>query len=162
VDTGTDAVRAVTPATLKAAMDAAEVTFRGALVYNTAGATANTQIPFASESYDTDSIHDNAINNARLTVPTGVTKVRVTGQALIASATAAAEVFIYKNGAISYVGFAHNKDRATATAAATTLNVTSPVLSVAAGDYFSLAVNGAAASAESTGNETWFAMEIIE
>jgi len=34
-------------------------------------------LAFDSESYDTDAIHDNSINNQRLTVPAGITEIKL-------------------------------------------------------------------------------------
>jgi hypothetical protein len=56
-------------------------TYKRALVYKSAGqalsAATWTPLAFGAEVYDTDSIHDNATNNTRLTVPSGVTKARL-------------------------------------------------------------------------------------
>jgi hypothetical protein len=38
-----------------------------------------TAINFDTEAYDTNSYHDNVTNNTRITIPSGVTKVRLTG-----------------------------------------------------------------------------------
>ncbi|MEZ0002062.1 hypothetical protein [Sinorhizobium fredii] len=43
----------------------------------TINASSGYFIPFNSESYDTDSIHDNVTNNTRMTVPSGWSWVRV-------------------------------------------------------------------------------------
>lgn len=67
--------------------------FNGALVtlaanQNTANYTAGAMVPFDSETYDTDGWHDNATNNSRLTVPSGVTKVNVWATIRVTSGTA--------------------------------------------------------------------------
>lgn len=57
-------------------------TFRGARVVRNAVQGINnnsfTAIAWTSESYDTDDIHDTAVNNNRLTVPANVSRVQLT------------------------------------------------------------------------------------
>lgn len=144
-------------------------TYRGALVtkaanQTTANYTAAPAIAWDAEDHDTDSIHDNVTNNTRLSVPSGVTKVRVGACVEIASLTADLFVllFIKKNGATGYIGIPSQN----AEIGATTENIScwSPVLTVVGGtDYFeahllietdnSITVNK---------DSSWFAMEIIE
>lgn len=132
--------------------------FRGALVYNTTGGASPT---FTSESYDTDSIHSNTVNPGRLTVPTGVTKVRVLAQLLLDDSTSAVSIAIQKNGAY-FAGSPIHKERDTNVSDPSILSVASPVLTVVAGDYFTIIPGGANASADSAGEISWFAMELIE
>ncbi len=89
VDAGTDTERAVTPATLSSTPTGV---FRGAKVFNAAnfdppdntvpnwdnGTSGELALPFNAEVFDTDSIHDNATFNSRLTTPAGVSLVRLT------------------------------------------------------------------------------------
>jgi hypothetical protein len=58
------------------------LTNRGALVglstdLTTIDPSSGYNVPFDTETYDTDSIHDNITNNTRLTVPSGWALVRV-------------------------------------------------------------------------------------
>lgn len=47
-----------------------------------------TAIPLDAESFDTKSFHDNSTNNTRITIPTGVSRVCLTGQITMANASA--------------------------------------------------------------------------
>lgn len=133
--------------------------FRGALVYNTTGGATPT---FTSESYDTDAIHDNSTNPGRLTVPTGVTKVKVSAQLLMVSGDAIATVFILKNGA-ALIGEAVSSGRlSTGHIGTFVMSAHSPVCTVSAGDYFTVGTSGINAAADATGNSSWFSMELIE
>ena len=74
--------------------------FRGAYVTDSANQSLTTgvqaSIDFNSESYDTDTIHDNATNNQRLTVPSGTTYARVSASVEYANnATGIRTVDIY-------------------------------------------------------------------
>jgi len=140
----------------------AKPAFRGALVYNSGSTAATAGAPFTSEAYDTDNIHDNVTNPSRLTVPSGVTKVRLSGQ--LYSVTGAMTLLyaaIKKNGAVFAGNPFHMVSLTTAELAYTTLPAPSPVVPVTAGDYFELyAGNGS--TADATGTYSWFAMEVIE
>jgi len=148
---------------------AASHAFRGALVYQTASQTganyftgAPVAIPWDAESYDTDSIHDNATNNTRLTVPAGVTKVRLVGGASISNSTSGNfhELSVYKNGSLSYPGMAGHRSEVTVTGAG--VPISSPVLDVVAGDYFEMRLTSETDTAiDLNSPRTWFAMEII-
>lgn len=141
--------------------------FRGALVGKTSGQSVSTSnvtaLTFDSEDYDTDTIHDNATNNTRLTVPTGVTKVRLSGQTVTSGiSTGQFDVFIYKNGAAFTPGSATSRLRHSGTSTNPAQNVTSSIISVASGDYFELMVAQYTGGAVTYGSTTWFSMEIIE
>lgn len=143
--------------------------FRGALVSDTSGTAISddvaTALPFDTEAYDTDTIHDNATNNTRLTVPSGVTKVRVSGnfEAIYTASSVDIWVTIRKNGSFTYVGvpyYTSSIDSSTFHAA----NISSPPLEVTAGDYFEMwvTVDSNGGSPTLTADGTWLAMEIIE
>lgn len=140
---------------------------RGCLAYKTADQTLNlssdTAITFAGESYDTDNIHSTSSNTSRLTVPTGVTKVRLSAGIAIDNVTANTDTFIqfWKNGAGNYPGWAIAFLDVSGVVNFDTL--VSPILAVTDGDYFEFVV--ATIGDTSTTlllNRTWFAMEIIE
>lgn len=143
--------------------------FRGALVnYSAAqsipGNGVATELAFDSESYDTDFIHSPTIFNGRLTVPTGVKKVKIIGNISLYTAAFAennVELHIFKNaaGAWNLQGISSTR---TNTSNRTALHVETPIIDVVADDYFQLyCINniGTSANAEVTG--TWFGMEII-
>lgn len=142
--------------------------FRGALIYKGSDQTAAnfttlTAMTFDSESYDTEGFHDTVSNTSRLTVPAGVTKVRLTGHARVSSHTANkyTSLFISKNGSYSYVGQVGQVMYSDLTVVE--VAVTSPVLDVTAGDYFELGLEiETDTSVTVEGTRTWFAMEVIQ
>lgn len=138
----------------------AKPAFRGALAYNNPLVSVGNVVTWASESYDTDSIHHPSTNTERMTVPASVTKVRVRAQ-LLMGANTANSAYIRKNGLLTHPGAAyvvHNDSVATAGL----FSLESPVLTVTAGDYFDVYCAGGSVSADASGTLSWFAMEIIE
>jgi hypothetical protein len=136
--------------------------FRGALVNNSVGQTLATSdtLEFDSEIYDTDSIHDTVTNNTRLTVPSGVTRVKLKGQCGVsATITGSITMSMTKNGATPDVGVTQKIDYS---ASSPVVQVFSPVFDVTASDYFELNISGATGSPSTSTTNTWFAMEIIE
>jgi hypothetical protein len=101
--------------------------------------------------------HSNVTNNSRLTVPSGVTRVRVTGNAIGTNVAGQAVLSILKNGA-TFSGTARDE---TDTATTDALNVVSIITNVVAGDYFELQATWATASALSNDVQTWFAIEEV-
>ena len=146
--------------------------FRGVLVYNNANQTiitaTSTFLTFNLEIYDTDNIHDNSINTSRLIVPTGVAKVRIS--AFVSwelNATGIRATTLYKNGSLLGLPFIRSANNALSGTVANIDHFVSPILNVAAGDYFELSVyhtKGADSYVEgnSSGRSSSFAMEIIE
>lgn len=147
--------------------------FKGALVYNSSNETITTStythLSFDSESYDTDTTHDTVTNNDRLTVPTGVTKIRLSGSVEWGASAIGQRI----------AGISKNDDTTTPTSviglprvshdAAASLNTnqtfSSAPLTVTEGDFFSLYVwhnVGSDSSIISSTLRTFFAMEIIE
>lgn len=152
-------------ATLQAAID-----FRGALVYlgvnQVLSAGVTTSILFHDESYDTDTVHDNATNPDRLTVPSGVSKVRLVGQVKFGSDNEVAKrnIRIQKNGG-TYHGYAFVPLEFNTAGTDAYLQISTPILSATAGDFFVLAATkasgaNASISGDSVGASTWFSMEI--
>ena len=139
----------------------------GALVTMTSNQSiannSNTAIAWDNEAYDTDGFHDNAVNNSRLTVPGGVTKVIVSGQIRWdSSAAGTREILLEKNGSGTYAGrpFEHMEAQTNRTMQ----SFVSPVLAVTGGDYFELIVwqdSGGARDVESHA-ATWFSLQVIE
>lgn len=142
--------------------------YRGALVTKAAdqtGAnyTTSTAIAWDSETRDTDGFHDNAISNTRLTVPTGVNRVRVSGHVRIASHTADTWVYISirKNAAFLYTGGAEESTEIGATDANMTIDTA--VLDVVAGDYFELFLGTESdTTIDVTAQRSWFSIEVVE
>lgn len=110
-------------------------------VANLTGAdfTPGVTLAWDSEVYDDGGWHSNAVNNSRLTVPAGVTRVRVGGTIALANAVASIGVLCYvtRNGVVLWDG------RPTASFAAPSdvtrqarINLASGQIPVTAGDYF--------------------------
>jgi len=141
--------------------------FRGVLVdkasvLQTITNATNTPLTWTSEQYDTDNIHDNAVNNTRLTVPAGVTKVRIWGKYRWDNSNSGERRgSITKNGLFTYVGMGQISD-----AAHDEINITqtqTAILTVTNGDYFEFqALQSSGASLGVQGSVAWFCMEIIE
>lgn len=147
-----------------------DVRGRGAYVYETTGASwapgSGTAIPFDNEVYDTDGIHDNVTNNARLTVPEGVKKIRLTGFVWYTASTALGDFFsllFNKNGTASFNGNVSQHVHSSAAGQIFKLNIVSGVLEVEPGDYFQLVVDGTVGSSfGSSATPTNFSLEIVE
>jgi hypothetical protein len=150
-------------------------THRGALVYlGAAGQTINdsvtTNISWTNEAYDTSDISDISVagpNPTRLTVPTGVTKIKLTAQIQFATdAVGIREVAIQKNALSGYVGRPYVRHDASI-AGSTRINLVSATIQVIAGDFFNCAVRqesggGLDVLGDVLGDESWFAMEIVQ
>lgn len=141
---------------------------RGALVRKASDQTganysAGAQIAWDQETYDTDSIHDNVTNNTRLTVPSGVSYVRLVGTIALANVAVDTYVIagILKNGSSTYDGFA-GQTVEIGTATTPRVNLSTPPLAVTAGDYFELRLTAEDTSVDITATQSSFAMEIIE
>lgn len=145
----------------------AKPAFRGALVkrtamLNVANATP-TIVPFDAEVYDTDNIHDNVTSNSRLTVPAGVTKVRLSAHSdWTGSSSGARQIWINKNG-LAFDGAPYVIQPAST---ASRQNIISPVINVVGGDYFEFLVYQDSTTPLDLGGNSlsyvWFAMEIVE
>ena len=143
------------------------VPFRGALVKRTTSQSIPnntvTNVNWDAEEYDTDNIHDNVTNNERLTVPSGVTKVKICGNDYWPTNNSGDRMLrLYKNGAY-FPGTGRMAIRSAASAY-TSQNICSAVVSVTSGDYFTMQVwqNSADALNLEAGEPLWFSMEIIE
>lgn len=125
--------------------------------YSTAAA-----VPFDAEAVDTDAIHDTATNNSRVTVPAGVTKVRIRANARISAGTSGEWVRaeILKGGA-AFDGM--GSDRVEVTDTIADLNAESAAVEVSGGDYFELFLETETDASITVEREnTWLAMEIVE
>lgn len=123
---------------------------------------SNTAVGWDGEAYDTDGFHDNSVNNSRLTVPAGVSKVILSAQIRWDSNTSGTrEILLHKNGSASFDGrpFQHIE----AQSGRTVQGFVSPVLSVTPGDYFELIAwqdSGGARNVEAHA-ATWFSLQVI-
>jgi hypothetical protein len=143
--------------------------FKGAMVRKSANQSipsgTNTPVTWQTAIYDTSGIY-NPSNPTRLTVPAGVTKVRLAAQIVFGSnATGKRDVLIQKNGSLNYDGRATtNALPVTGTSQTMTVNITSPVLEVTQGDYFEILVyqNSGGSLTVDDWWTTWAALEVVE
>lgn len=144
---------------------------RGCLVYHSSGTSvtsgaAEATILFDSESYDTDAIHSTVSSTGNLVVPSGVSKVRLSGQVSLPSDNYQVVIAsIYKGATANYVGAAIQEELHDGSQTfALTLNLSTAIISVSPGDIFTLRIyqtNVGSTSVTTTNTQTWFAMEII-
>lgn len=140
--------------------------FRGALVQNPSWKlvpkNALTLITWTVEIYNTDNIHDNVLNPSRLTVPPGVSMVKLFAQGnWQMNSTGARRILIYKNNNPTLPLLADFRQISTYTYQ----SIASPAIPVSPGDYFELYVFQSSAinlSFPLNHEITWFAMEIIK
>ncbi len=143
-------------------LSSSSITFRGALVNRSTGQSipsdAWTALSWNAASYNTSSFWS-AGSPTRLTVPAGVTKVRLTaGLDFYNSFPELIVSQIWKNG---LAGAGLPMVRGTGNGGGG-LSLSSAVLNVSSGDYFTLNVYQANASAQNTHTSTWFAIEAVE
>ncbi len=138
------------------------VPYRGARVKRTNNLAitsgVSTVVAWEAKDRDTDSIWS-AGAPTRLTVPTGVTKVRLRGAARWAASGAVRQILFAKNGSSAFAGNA-----ALNVPSSQDLAVQTDVLDVVAGEYFEMTLfhsDGAAATL-SAHDRTWFALEIVQ
>jgi hypothetical protein len=140
--------------------------YQGSLVFNNANQSiptnSSTILLFNSQDYDSSGCHDNI---SKLTVPSGVTKVKLSARIYWESpalGTGSRSIYIRKNGGsnVSGVGGPASTD-----VTVTIQETSTPVLNVVGGDYFEvLVVHGYGSNIDAVGgiNYTWFSMEIIQ
>ncbi len=141
---------------------------RGALVELVADDTganysAGAVIPFDAEVYDTDTIHDNSTNNTRLTVPSGVTKVRLgcTVELGLIASIQFVILTLFKNGVDTYPGCVRR--RAEISAVGSEMGFSSGILEVSATDYFEVHMDVETDTSVTVNSDrTHFWMEIVE
>jgi hypothetical protein len=138
--------------------------FRGAPVKLTADEpitdTTDTVVPWDATEFDTDGFWDGG-NPTHLTVPSGVSRVRLLGNVRWqSSATGERQILITKNGA-AFRGQPMARHGAAGLAGQ---NLVSPALAVSAGDVFELSVwHSASASLNvEAHSQTWLAIEAVE
>jgi hypothetical protein len=136
-------------------------TLKYALVQKSAAqalSTTESALTWNTEIADTDSWHDNVINNSRLTVPVGVTLVRVSGSVQLSSGAEFLSLRLRKNG----LGFngSPQKDNAS-TANNAVQQIMSGPLEVVGGDYFELWGQTSGATNAASSLHTWFQIEEV-
>lgn len=147
-------------------LDIANTRFRGALIKKASDLTGQNMTTLTALTWDTE-VYDVgnwfAIGNpTRLTVPAGVTKVRVSGQIALASITADMWVAmaVNKNNAV-FDGYARQVSEVGSTTPG--LNIHSAVVAVTAGDYFELKVQlETDTTVDITAAGSWFAIEAVQ
>lgn len=145
----------------------ATTSFRGALVHLAANQTipdaTETVLSYPTEVYDTDNWHD-GVNPQRLTVPAGITRVRLSvGVQFSLNSTGYRTVALKKNGSGLIPGTGGSRANAL-TGLGTAITLTSAVLEVTAGDYFEVFVlqnSGVPLDVTSLASLTWFAIEEV-
>ena len=141
--------------------------FQGALVkksadQTTANYTAATDITWDAESYDTSGFHDTSSNTARLTIPTGVTRVRLSAhvRGTLHTADSWTSLVLQKNGSASFDGGSATVWESGASSIY--IMLTSPVLVVTAGDYFTVSLQVESdTSITVDAARSWFAIEVV-
>lgn len=135
--------------------------FNGAVVSRTGNTPmsrdAYTPVPFPAELHDDANIHDNAVNNTRLTVPAGVTRVAVSFMSEITNAWQWNIAIIIKNGTTTVArgGMLDNGGYVR-----TNILLNTGFIDVVAGDYFELWSWTPATVATDNTARTWGMMEI--
>lgn len=117
---------------------------------------AFTVVEWNNEVYDTDAFHDNSTNPSRLTVPSGVTNVRVSCSVTTANSTGEVGIQILKNGAALTLDMQYDQSGASNNICAMSLP-----LSVTSSDYFEVQVRTTAATNVAIDNNSWFAIEEV-
>ena len=141
--------------------------FRGALVKKNANQTGanyagGANVAWDTETYDTSAFHDNVTNNSRLTIPSGVTKARLSAQMRYTNGTNGEFVAlaINKNGA-GYDGQAYQV--VASPTGAGSVNVGTGVLNVTPGDYFEANFQVQTdTSVDIQAGLSWFSIEVVE
>lgn len=135
--------------------------YRGAVVNKSTGqavsSNTTTVLTFDQEIHDIGGWHDNSVNNSRLTVPSGISLVRLTGNIEAPSSSTQLLIAVQKNGA----GFAgqYNCDVEYSTSRVRFVNSVSAPIAVTAGDYFEQTVFNGSAQTIPASNNVWFSIE---
>lgn len=143
-------------------------TFRGARVRKAADLTGQdftagpVIITWDTELYDTDGIHDNVTNTERLTVPTGVTKVRLTAAIRLINASVDGDFFCaIRNDAGGIIAL--TEARMSEDFSNEGMQVTIGVIDVTGGDWFDTVLQlSGDTSVDVESSSSFFTMEIIE
>lgn len=148
------------------ASGATAVPFRGCVLKRSTLATginASTlyTVLWDSEDYDTDTLHSTGTNPARITVPSGVTRVQVSAGLRLSNvgSTTGVAIYIRKNGTTNVSSAVHGAMGYTDAGS----SLISPVLSVIAGDYFEVMLLCSDTSIDIQADaDNYFACEVVE
>lgn len=113
-----------------------------------------------TDSYDTDSIHDSSTNNSRLTVPSGITKVRITGQIRFAANSTGTRYAGIEKNRVGQEAF--SSGLATGSGVVHGINLDTGIINVSAADYFEISAYQDSGGGLNIDTTSWFSMEIIE
>lgn len=144
------------------------VPFKGALVSNSTTQSipnnTNTVLTWDTEVYDTDGFHSTSSNTSRLTIPAGVTRVRLTSMTVFdVNATGFRQAVFLKNGSPAFPGRGGTSSPGITGSGVYVLMV-SPILEVTAGDYLEVRAyqnSGGALNVLGTDVSHCFAIEVI-
>lgn len=143
--------------------------FKGALVSRSTdltGITLPEYVDWDNEVYDTDDFYDSG-DPSRLTIPSGVTKVRLVASIETTADAGAGMMFVsfHKDGNEVFSGLTTVRNNSTGGFNNNSATCVSPVLEVTAGEYFEVRFNvnglGSADDVLST-NRSFFALEVVE
>ena len=172
VDAGADTDRAITPATLAGTglvggRNGAKATNGVALPIND---NTETTVLFSTEAYDTNSFHSTSSNTGRLTIPTGVTQVRLTAyMSWEPNGSSFRLLKIRKNGsdgAIDDDQITYQPEIFVSAANASVpdlgMYIDSGIITVAATDFFELRVfQNSGLQLDLLDEQCWFQIEVI-
>ncbi len=144
------------------------IPFRGALVHKSTTQSISTSVltvlTWQLVEYDTSSLHNPNINNARLIVPDGVSRIILRGGVnWDNSVIGGRDIGFRKNAAVAAIGLAETSMSA-ASSSAPEQNITSAVMSVVPGDFFDMTAFQSSGGNLNilNNNATFFSMEIVE
>jgi hypothetical protein len=129
----------------------------GALVHRSTNVSvsANGSAAWDAETYDTASWHDTSSNTDRLTVPSGVSLVRIVGN----SASSTGGYWYLMKGGSGFDGQAYERSD---TDGAENTNIASAIVAVSATNYFTMhSVSSLTMLASGSSSNSWFAAEAI-
>lgn len=142
--------------------------FRGCLLYKSAAQSIATglgtpvDLTWDSEEYDTSSFHDTVTNNERITIPAGVSRVRLTAGVVWASNSTGNRAVTFNKTGSTFRGGSSELDVAISSTMA--MHISSAVVTVTSGNYFTVtaAQDSGGALNVNAENRTFFALEVIE
>lgn len=150
--------------------------FSGALVSRSStqsvSGSVDTIVNWNDEIYDTDTFHDTVTNNSRITIPAGVSRVRLYASCQFSIATGVdCSIFIIKNGealggnAPNYIGAGAfiGIDAGSGGVRNPSYYCSTAIIDVVQNDYFEAVVGADAAfNVQAGGTKTYFGIEVIE
>lgn len=123
--------------------------------------SAGAAVTWDTETYDTLGFHDTGANTSRITVPAGVTKIRLQGfiKASLVTANTVHSLQITKNGTAVWNGSTEIIESVANTDVG--IYTSTPVIDVSAGDYFELFYFNADTSITVVSAYSWFHCEVV-